>query len=254
MSSAPAGWYPQSDGQQRYWDGEQWTENFAPGAQRETPASGPGAEAASGGVDPQPSAHESAERSGLIGFVKRRKVLSGIVVGVLFFGMVGALSGGGDDPTTPVAIATADAPSESSAPSSSPPPSPTETAEEVAATPTPAPTTEPEPTQAAEPQGTAAQMNALRSAEDYLSFKGFSKAGLIEQLSSEYGEGYEKADAEWAVEQLDVNWNEQAVRVAQDYLDMKGFSRSGLIEQLSSEYGEQFTVKQANYAADEVGL
>ena len=173
---------------------------------------------------PQPSAHESAERSGLIGFVKRRKVLSGIVVGVLFFGMVGALSGGGDDPTTPVAIATADAPSESSAPSSSPPPSPTETAEEVAATPTPAPTTEPEPTQAAEPQGTAAQMNALRSAEDYLSFKGFSKAGLIEQLSSEYGEGYEKADAEWAVEQLDVNWNEQAVRVAQDYLDMKGFS------------------------------
>ena len=29
--SAPAGWYPQPDGQQRYWDGELWTENFAPG-------------------------------------------------------------------------------------------------------------------------------------------------------------------------------------------------------------------------------
>jgi hypothetical protein len=29
--SSPAGWYPQPDGRQRYWDGQQWTENFAPG-------------------------------------------------------------------------------------------------------------------------------------------------------------------------------------------------------------------------------
>lgn len=26
--SAPAGWYPQPDGRQRYWDGTQWTEHF----------------------------------------------------------------------------------------------------------------------------------------------------------------------------------------------------------------------------------
>ena len=97
-------------------------------------------------------------------------------------------------------------------------------------------------------------MNALRSAESYISMKGFSKAGLIDQLSSEYGEGYAKADAKWAVEHLDVNWNEQAVRAAESYLEMKGFSRKGLIDQLSSEYGEQFTVKQATYAADKVGL
>jgi len=29
---APAGWYPQPDGTQRYWDGAQWTEHIAPGA------------------------------------------------------------------------------------------------------------------------------------------------------------------------------------------------------------------------------
>lgn len=29
---APAGWYPVDDGRQRYWDGGQWTEHFAPGA------------------------------------------------------------------------------------------------------------------------------------------------------------------------------------------------------------------------------
>jgi hypothetical protein len=27
--SAPAGWYPQEDGRQRYWDGSVWTEHFA---------------------------------------------------------------------------------------------------------------------------------------------------------------------------------------------------------------------------------
>ena len=35
--SNPAGWYPQPDGQQRYWDGGQWTENFAPGVPPVTP-------------------------------------------------------------------------------------------------------------------------------------------------------------------------------------------------------------------------
>src|SRR5450759_2444153 len=37
IMSTPAGWYPQPDGQQRYWDGQQWTENFAPGVTPETP-------------------------------------------------------------------------------------------------------------------------------------------------------------------------------------------------------------------------
>lgn len=37
--SAPAGWYPQADGSQRYWDGAAWTEHRAPapGAQQVPP-------------------------------------------------------------------------------------------------------------------------------------------------------------------------------------------------------------------------
>ena len=31
MNASPAGWYPQEDGRQRYWDGQRWTEHFAPG-------------------------------------------------------------------------------------------------------------------------------------------------------------------------------------------------------------------------------
>ncbi len=31
-TGVPAGWYPTPDGQQRYWDGFAWTNDFAPGA------------------------------------------------------------------------------------------------------------------------------------------------------------------------------------------------------------------------------
>ena len=42
---------------------------------------------------------------------------------------------------------------------------------------------------------TGPQKNAVRSAMNYLSFAGFSRDGLIDQLSSPYGDGYDLADA-----------------------------------------------------------
>ena len=57
-----------------------------------------------------------------------------------------------------------------------------------------------------------AMENALGSAQDYLDYTAFSRLGLIDQLSSEYGEGFDLADATWAVDQLRVDWNEQAVK------------------------------------------
>jgi hypothetical protein len=101
---------------------------------------------------------------------------------------------------------------------------------------------------------TAGQSNALRSAQSYLAFQAFSRLGLIDQLSSQYGDGYSKADATWAADHVHANWNAQAVKAGRDYLKMEGFSRSGLIDQLSSPYGDQFTVAQATYAADHLGL
>jgi hypothetical protein len=99
-----------------------------------------------------------------------------------------------------------------------------------------------------------AMENALESAEDYLDYTAFSRLGLIDQLSSEYGEGFDLADATWAVDQLRVDWNEQAVKSGRQYLDFSSFSRQGLIDQLSSQYGEQFTVAQATYAVNKIGL
>ena len=104
------------------------------------------------------------------------------------------------------------------------------------------------------PEYTVAQQNGIRSAESYLEMSGFSRAGLIQQLSSEYGEGFAMADAVFAVDHVAVDWNAEAIESAQSYLEMSGFSRAGLIEQLSSEYGGQFTLEQATYAVGQVGL
>lgn len=100
---------------------------------------------------------------------------------------------------------------------------------------------------------TPAQENAVRSAENYLEMKGFSRLGLIGQLSSEYGEQFDIADATVAVDSLSVDWNAQAARAAESYLEMKGFSCNGLIDQLSSEYGDQFTQAQAASGAQQAG-
>jgi len=100
---------------------------------------------------------------------------------------------------------------------------------------------------------TGPQKNAVRSANAYLSMGGFSRDGLIDQLSSSYGDDYERHDATAAVDSLSVDWNEQAGRSAQQYLEMSGFSCRGLIEQLSSDYGEQFTKNQATYGARQAG-
>ncbi len=111
-----------------------------------------------------------------------------------------------------------------------------------------------EPSPAPESNLTPSQQNAARSAESYLSFMAFSRQGLIDQLSSEFGDQFPVADATVAVDSLNVDWSAQAAASAQSYLDMSGFSCQGLIDQLSSEYGEQFTIEQATYGATQAGI
>lgn len=100
---------------------------------------------------------------------------------------------------------------------------------------------------------TGPQKNAVRSAKQYLSIQGFSRDGLIQQLSSDAGDGYSVADATVAVDSLNVDWNKQAVRSAKQYLNIMGFSCKGLIEQLSSSSGDRYTVSQATYGARQAG-
>ncbi len=99
-----------------------------------------------------------------------------------------------------------------------------------------------------------AQEQAISSAESYLEMGGFSRAGLMDQLTSSAGEGFKTADAVYAVNHVKVDWNQQALVSAKSYLDMGGFSRAALLDQLTSSAGEQFTHAQAMYAVNHVGL
>jgi hypothetical protein len=100
---------------------------------------------------------------------------------------------------------------------------------------------------------TGPQNNAVRSAKQYLHSQGFSRSGLIQQLSSDAGDGYKVADATVAVNSLNIDWNKEAVKSAKQYLSMQGFSCNGLIQQLSSSSGDGYTVNQATYGARQAG-
>jgi hypothetical protein len=109
------------------------------------------------------------------------------------------------------------------------------------------------PTAPAGPTLTNQQQNAAKSARSYLNFTAFSRQGLIDQLSSAYGDKYAVQDATIAVDSLNVDWNSEAAQSAKSYLKFTAFSCQGLIDQLKSPYGDKFTVAQATYGAQQAG-
>lgn len=154
-------------------------------------------------------------------------IVAGVFIGL---GVIGAIAGGGDQASKSAALADAAADAKS----------------EQAAAAAPA---------AAEPEDnlTGPQRNALRSAKQYLSMSGFSRKGLIQQLSSSAGEGYAEADAIAAVDSLGVDWKAEAAESAKQYIEMSGFSCKGLIQQLSSSAGDKYTREEAEYGAKQAG-
>jgi hypothetical protein len=221
--TTPAGWYPdsQNPGQQRYWDGTQWTEHFAPIASAPAPAAVPiAAQAPAPGTTPKKES-----------WFLRHKVLSAVLA-LFVIGVIASAADGGASEDSPVA---ANTPTGSASAKSSP--APTDTS-------SPTPT---EPTKT-EPVESVSQANARQSAEGYLDYSAFSREGLIKQLKFE---GYSLKDATYGADSVHANWNAQAARAAQDYLDYSPFSREGLIEQLMFE---GYTRKQAEYGVNKVGL
>ena len=95
----------------------------------------------------------------------------------------------------------------------------------------------------ASPSMTTAQQQAVDAAEGYLSLgQGFSGQGLLQQLTSSAGNGFSKSDAEFAINYLNPNWDQQAVDSAKGYLSLgQGFSGQGLLQQLTSSAGSEFT-------------
>lgn len=86
--------------------------------------------------------------------------------------------------------------------------------------------------------------NALKTAEDYLDYSGFSKSGLYDQLIFEE---YPPEAAQFAIDNISTDWNENALRTAKAYLEFSSFSDQGLYDQLLFE---GYTAEQAQYAVD----
>lgn len=92
--------------------------------------------------------------------------------------------------------------------------------------------------------------SALKKAEIYANDMHMSKAGLYNQLTSEYGEKFTAEAAQYAVDNVESDWKENALKKAEFYQEHMAMSPSAIYDQLVSEYGEQFTAEEAQYAVD----
>ena len=92
--------------------------------------------------------------------------------------------------------------------------------------------------------------SALRKAKVYSDTMSMSKAGLYDQLTSEYGEKFSAEAAQYAIDNLNANWKENALKKAKVYQETMAMSPSAIYDQLVSEYGEKFTEEEAQYAVD----
>jgi host cell surface-exposed lipoprotein len=92
---------------------------------------------------------------------------------------------------------------------------------------------------------------AVQSAQGYLNGGGgFSYQGLLQQLTSSSGSGFTQVQAEYAINNLNPDWDQQAVEAAKGYLNEGGFSQSSLLQQLTSSAGSGFTEAQGEYAVN----
>ncbi|WP_231820891.1 Ltp family lipoprotein [Microbacterium resistens] len=206
------GWYPapHANNEQRYWDGTQWLEPAAPAAP----------------VAPAQPAKKS----------KKGWIIAGaIAAAVIVIGGIGSALGLGNK--------------------GQPASSPVETSvSEPEATPAPvveteAPPAEPEEAPApAQPEVPAEFVSALKKAEMYSSVMYMSKAGLYDQLTSEYGEKFSPEAAQYAVDNVKADWNANALAKAKTYQEQMAMSPEAIRDQLTSEYGEKFTQEEADFA------
>lgn len=91
---------------------------------------------------------------------------------------------------------------------------------------------------------------ALKKAELYAETMSMSKAGIYDQLTSEYGENFPAEAAQYAIDNIKFDWKEIALKKAEMYAENMSMSDSAIYDQLISEYGEKFTKEEAQYAID----
>lgn len=168
---------------------------------------------------------------------------AGIFGAFIALGVLGSLLGGEDTTTTSTSAASSVA---SAIKAVDLPVSETPEAEAATTEATPITTAEAAPVQDVPRE----YKSALKKAEMYSDMMHMSKAGLYDQLTSEYGEKFSPEAAQYSVDNVKADWNANALAKARIYQDDMAMSPSGIYDQLVSEYGEQFTPEEAQYAVD----
>lgn len=115
----------------------------------------------------------------------------------------------------------------------------------ISETETPTPTEEATPTPTEEAASTQSESedssvpwdytSALNSAESYSEIMHMSKAGIYDQLTSEYGDQFSAEAAQYAVDNMTADWNANALATAENYNETMHMSKAGLYDQLTSE-------------------
>lgn len=118
--------------------------------------------------------------------------------------------------------------------------------------PTPVETVEPpQETKAPEPVAPpvpADFKSALHQAESYSNMMHMSKAGVYDQLTSEYGGQFSPEAGQYAIDNVKADWMANALASAKSYQETMSMSPAAIHDQLTSEYGSKFTVEEADYA------
>ncbi|MER2133091.1 MAG: Ltp family lipoprotein [Arthrobacter sp.] len=90
--------------------------------------------------------------------------------------------------------------------------------------------------------------SALKQAQTYSDVMNLSKAGLYDQLVSEYGGKFSAEAAQYAIDNVNADFMANALKQGQTYQDTLALSPEAVRDQLASEYGGKFTPEEADYA------
>lgn len=191
-----------------------------------------------------------ARGQALSGYQQHRKVAWIVTGAVVLFGVVlnivnANAASDSSAPDRPAAVAPASEPA--SEPAEEPADEPA-AAEPAEAAPAEAEAPAKEPAPPAEPAVPVEYASALTKAEQYSDIMHMSKAGIYDQLTSEYGEQFSAEAAQYAVDTMTADWNANALAKAKDYQNTMAMSPDAIHDQLTSEYGEKFTAAEADYA------
>ncbi len=156
-------------------------------------------------------------------WIKKHKIVSGIIGVVAFFIIVGAL---GSSSTTTKSEST----NSTSVKSQSNNAEPTATIENK------------------QPNVPAEYKSALKKATSYATIMHMSKRGVYDQLVSDYGEKFSPEAAQYAIDNVKADWNANALAKAKSYQEQQSMSPAAIQNQLISDYGEKFTQAEADYA------